>query len=278
MVCFAFVLAACLPVPDIQETQSPIPSETITRTPTITETIVWFPPTPTFTPFATRVVQPTPDMRPALGSLLLEDDFLDSSTWQVSRSAVGSAAYGKGEFTLAVTGEQGMVLSLRPTPVFSDFYLEIDAYPTLCRSADAYGLMLRSESRENYYRLWFNCSGEIRVERIRDSRMTPLQDWTGSGLLAPGALVKTRLGVWALRDEFRVFINDEYQLSFRDPLFRSGAIGLLARAAGATPVTVSFSNLAVRAIDTDRLPTPSPVPTLTQPALPTRLPTATSSP
>jgi len=239
---------------------------------------VWFPPTATFTPFATREVQPTPDMHPGLGEIILKDDFSDTTQWQAARGITGVAAYGKGEFTLAVNADNGMLLSLRPKPVLTDFYLEVDAYPTLCLKSDAYGLMLRAESRENYYRVWFNCSGEIRVERINNSRVTPLVDWTASGQVAAGALVKTRLGIWALKDEFRIFANDVYQFSFRDTLYRSGQVGVLARASGATPVTVSFSNLQVREIIASRVPTPVPTPTRTVPPVPTRRPTATNSP
>ena len=46
----------------------------------------------------------------------------------------------------------------------------------------------------------------------------------------------------------RFFINDEYQFSVRDPLLASGRLGVFARSAGDTAVTVNFSNLVVREI------------------------------
>jgi hypothetical protein len=105
----------------------------------------------------------------------------------------------------------------------------------------------------------------------------PLQDWLSSGQVPPGAMLAVRLGVWALGDELRFFVNDIYQFAVRDPLWKSGRVGLYARAAGDTPLTVSFSNLQVQEIDVSRIPTPEP--TSTQTVLPsaTRRPTATNS-
>jgi hypothetical protein len=264
LACAAFqALSGCLPLPEMTETPVPIPSDTPAPTASPTETIVWFPPTVTYTPFATREVQPTPDMRPALGETVLVDDFSERDVWPVSRSSAGSAAYGRGELTLAISSPRGMVMSLRPQPAFSDFYLEVDVFPSLCRAADVYGLMLRAESNENYYRLLVNCSGQMRMERVQNSRAVPLQDWTTGGQGVFGALVKVRLGVWGLKDELRVFANDVYQFSVRDPVMRSGKIGVLARAAGDSPVTVNFSNLTVRQVDAERMPTLTPTPTAT---------------
>jgi len=258
-----FLLCACLPEPPTPPPLTPIPSETPSPSPTITETVIWFPPTATFTPFVVPTTLPTPDMHPALGEDLLVDDFSGEPLWPVSRGASGSAAYGKGEFTLAVSAPRGLVMSLRPKPDLSNFYLEIDAFPSLCREKDAYGLMLRAQSTQDYYRALFTCGGEARVERVKGGKVTPLQDWVSSGQAISGALVKTRLGVWAWRDELRIFVNDVYLLSVRDPLWPAGKIGLLARAAGDTPLTVSFSNLRVRGIDPAHLPTRTPFPTFT---------------
>jgi hypothetical protein len=272
MLVAACLLNACLPLPEIQAEVTPTPSETPSPSPTATETIVWFPPTATFTPLAVREVQPTQDLHPALGEVLLMDDFGVVGLWPETRSAAGRAAYGTNEFTLAVSASRGMTLSLLPEPEFGDFFLEIDVFPSLCREKDVYGLMVRAQSMENYYRVLVNCGGEARVERVKDSKTTPLQDWTYSGQMATGALVKTRLSIWALRDEMRIFVNDLHQFTVRDPLWRSGKIGLLARAAGDSPVTMNFSNLKVRAIDPEKLPTQTPVPSLTVSPTATRRP------
>jgi hypothetical protein len=268
-------LTACLP--ETQAVLSPTPTPTETLAPTPTETILWFPLTPTFTGVPTRAPQPTREMHPGLGAVMFNDDFSDQGLWSSGRTASGSVAYGLQELTRAVSESKGSLQSLRDTPEMSNFYLEIDVLPSLCRDADQYGLLLRANTQQDYYRLLVNCKGQLRLERVKDARVLPLQDWLSSGQVPPGAMLAVRLGVWALGDELRFFVNDIYQFAVRDPLWKSGRVGLYARAAGDTPLTVSFSNLQVQEIDVSRIPTPEP--TSTQTVLPsaTRRPTATNS-
>jgi len=258
MILISLGAAGCLPA-----TPSPtpfVPSATATETPTPTESIVWFPPTATSTPFATRTIEPTPDMRPGLGENILEEDFTTQDQWQTTRSETGSVAYGKGELTIAIAAPKGTLLSLRKTPQLTDFYLEIDVQPSLCRGDDSFGLLLRASSGGDFYRLLINCNGEVRMERYMNYRMTMLHDWTPSGQIQPGGLLKTRLGVWALGQELRVFVNDAYQFTVRDPVWKSGAVGVFARSSGATPLTVNFSNMVVQQIDPKRIPEPTATP------------------
>jgi len=63
--------------------------------------------------------------------------------------------------------------------------------------------------------------------------------------------------------ELRIFVNDVYQFSARDPVFESGQVGIFARAAGDSPLTVNFSALSVYNLDIDRIPTRTPLPTAT---------------
>lgn len=240
-----WLLAAAACLPEATPAATPEPTATATVTPTATATIVWFPPTATYTPIPTMEMTPTVDLQPALGEVLFEDTFTDTTLWNTTRSAVGSIAYGKSELTLAVAQPRGLLISLRKSPELRDFYLEIDAQPSLCRGADTYGLLLRTASGQDYYRLLINCSGQLRMERVIGGRFVLIQDWMDSGQLMPGGMLRARLGVSAQGKEFHVFINDVYQFSFQDPVFERGGLGVFARSAGDTPLTVSFSNLVV---------------------------------
>jgi hypothetical protein len=217
-------------------------------------------------------------MRPGVGALIASDDFSDQSQWQVQRSETGSIAYGRGELTLAVAQSRGALFSLRAAPVLTDFFLEIEAYPSLCRSGDAYGLVLRASTPYDYYRLLINCQGQLRMERVKDGKSLQLHDWEESGQIQPGGLLKQRLSVWALGSELRVFVNGIHQFSVRDPVWSSGQVGLFARAGGDTPLTVNFSNLTIRSIDPLKVPTPVPSVTPTVKPSATRRPTATNAP
>lgn len=244
-------------------TQEIFPSLTPTLTSTVTPTIVWFPATPTATPFPTQVIQPTPDQRPGIGEITLWDDFSDQTSWSTLRSEAGSVAYGLGELTLAVSQRKGMLFSLSRSQPPGDFYLEITASPSLCRGADEYGLLLRAASQLDCYRFLVSCDGKIRLDRLVNGMVVRLQDWIPSGQVPPGSPLVLRLGVWAARGELRFFINDIYQFAARDPVFTSGTLGVFARASSDSPLTVSFSELVVRGLDLARVPAPSPTPTAT---------------
>ena len=273
LLALAALTSACLPPQPPAPDLLPAPTETSTVTPTVTATIVWFPPTATFTLFPTAVVTPTEDFRPDLGALILEDDFTDQTAWPAARTAAGSVAYGNRELTLAVSAPGGSLLSLRQLLLVNDFYLEIDATPSLCRSGDTYGLLFRASSALDFYRLMVNCSGQLRVERLKNGYAALIQDWTISGQIPPGGLMRSRLGVWALGDEFRVFVNGVFQFSFRDPVWSSGQIGVFAKSSGDSPLTVNFANLAVYSLPGGR-PAP-PTPTARPPA---KTPSVTGSP
>ncbi len=239
----AFLLAGCLST----EEQ---PSALFTPTPQITptSTIVWFPPTLTPTILPTPSVQPTVDMRPGLGSVLLADDFSTPGLWDSGEFAGGTITYNTGRLTLAVSQTGGYLSSLRTDAKFSDFYLEITANPILCRGEDVYGILFREIAGNSYYRLLLNCNGMLRLERVSYSDILILQKWQGSSQLAAGAPLTVRIGIWARGSQLRVFINDSFQFEVGDVRFPSGGIGVFAISKGTTAVTVNFSDLQVRAL------------------------------
>lgn len=243
------ILQACLPVGSSPTAAPPTLTPTVTLTPLPSATIIWFPATPTFTPFPTREIIPTQDYHPGLGEVLLEDHFDDPGSWTTSRTAVGSVAFGQEELTLAVASQRGSLLSLRSAPQVDNFYLEMDALPSLCRPGDIYGLLLRASSAIDTYRLAVNCDGQLRMERLKNGQVVVLQDWVTSGQVFPGGMMRLRLGAWAFEDELRVFVNDEYHFAVRDPVWASGQVGVFARSSGETPLTVNFSHLLVRSLD-----------------------------
>ncbi len=246
LLALALALSACAPLAPVAE---PFPTSTATVVPSPTATVVWFPATPTRSPAPTITVVPTPEMRPGVGAVTLADPFDGSGTrWPVARSGAGSVAYGNNQLTLAVSQPKGTLMSLSSEPALTDFYVEITSQASLCRGEDMYGLLLRAASEGDFYRLLINCNGSLRLERATNGKLALVQDWTPSGQVPPGSPLQLRLGVWAVGQEMRVFINGIYQFSASDPVLHSGRLGLFARSAGSTPLTVSFSDLVVRAV------------------------------
>ena len=137
--------------------------------------------------------------------------------------------------------------------------LEVTARPSLCRGADAYGLVFRAPNNVAYYRYAVACDGTASANRISLGSPRVLQPPTPSADVPVGAPGEVRLGVWALHDEFRFFLNGRYQFTATDVSYPSGGIGVFAHAAGDTPVTVTFSALSVYSLE-GAPPVPSATP------------------
>jgi hypothetical protein len=235
--------AAILPAPP----QTPVPTNTDTPAPT--PTIVWFPvPTATDTVVpTTAVISPTSDLRPGIGAIILKDDFSDTSQWQTPRLTSSSVAYGNNELSVVVSQAGGYTMSLRPKPILDDFYLEITASPSLCRGADAYGVILHA-TEETYDRFAINCNGMLRFERVSSGQAQALQDWTPSSQVRPGAPQTMRLGLWVDGSTVRCFVNGVFQFEVKETVYTSGMLGVFARSAGTTSVSVNFSDLVVSSV------------------------------
>jgi hypothetical protein len=259
MMLLAGAVSACLPAGGVSAPlpDTPTPQPTFTPTPTI----VWFPPTPTRTPPPTQVNLPTPTPQLGKDRIVLEDDFSAREGWLTSRTTAGSAAYGVDELTLAAASQRAYVVSLRRSPSFNDFYLEMTANVSLCQSADQYGLLLRAADEWNYYRWVISCDGRTRLERVQQGAFVIVQDWVESPRIQAGALAENRLAVWMFGREMRFFINDLEIFSARDPVWSEGVVGVFVRAAGEPPLTVSFDDLRVWSLDRTQIPTSTPVPT-----------------
>ena len=247
------LLSSCTSANVTPAAGTPLPVDT----PAPTQTIVWFPPSATPTLRAIPTYTVTAEMSPGIGGILLADDFSDDSVWDVAASDQGNAAIGRNRLTLVV--QPGVYLaSLRREAVFDDFYAEITARTSLCRGDDTYGLLVRAVS-SSFYRIVLSCNGTLQVERIFSGTRLIIHEPTPSGDAPPGAPGEVRLGLWAVGSEMRLFLNDRFQFSIVDKSFYSGALGVFARAAGDTPVTVTFSDLTVYDVNyTSPTRTPSP--------------------
>ncbi len=159
-------LAGCLSVP---APMMPLPSNTVVPpSQTSTATIVWFPPTATFTPLPTMTlsITPTLDLRPNYGSLILQDDFSQSENWTIGEMSAGNVALGKNELSLGVSSPPGYLYSMRRDTTLDDFYLEINASPSICRGKDEYGLLFRVSPSSDFFRFGLNCAGEARLRPL----------------------------------------------------------------------------------------------------------------
>ncbi|MBN1148828.1 MAG: hypothetical protein JXA78_16320 [Anaerolineales bacterium] len=243
-------LAACLPLlaapPPLPSATPPAPTETSTAT------IVWFPPTATYTPLpsATLSLTPTLDTRPSYGELIFADHFDDPARWNLGRLPAGSMALGLDELSLVVARPRGYLFSLRQGAELGDFYAEVTASPSICRAADEYGLLLRVSPALDFFRFGLTCAGQARLDRYLNGVASAPQPPVFSGAVPPGAPSASRLAVWAMGREMRFYANGQYLFSVSDPSLPSGGLGVFARACGEDMLSVSFSNLEVYDVQT----------------------------
>ena len=224
---------------------TPVPPIT-TETPPPTPTIVWFPPSVTPSPQAFSTYPPTPEMRPGLGTTFLTDEFSDKSLWDTAASDQASAAIEDNRLTLAAQSKVYMI-SLRHELVLDDYYAEITARPNLCRGDDSYGILVRANAVA-YYRFALSCNGNTGAERISVGTRQLLQSPLLSGDVPPGAPGEVRIGIWAVGNEMRLFLNGRYQFSISDSNYASGTLGVFVNSAGSTAMVVSFSDLTVQRV------------------------------
>ncbi|MCJ7696289.1 MAG: hypothetical protein MUO40_12820 [Anaerolineaceae bacterium] len=244
-ICLLIFLSGCT---NPAVTEIPLISETATPTFEPSPTIDWFPatPTPTATPReeqAAATPQPNPVMN--LGEMILSDDFSDSALWRTIKTSAGNVVYGEKALSLAVVGGKGLLTSESVHQLPQDFYLEISASVSLCQYGDQYGLLFWQLAPGDSYRLVLTCDGRLRMELLSGSSAVVLQDWTVASKMMPGAPTQQQIGLWAKDGELQVFINGTYQFSVNTNADRAGGLGVFARAAGETAVTVGFADLKV---------------------------------
>jgi len=100
-------------------------------------------------------------------------------------------------------------------------------------------MLFRWKAVQIFYRFDITCNGQERLDRVRAGVAYPLENWLSSNDVPLAAPAQIKLGVWAVGQEIRLFLNDTYQFSMTDPVFSSGGSDFLpmrvARARSPSP-------------------------------------------
>ncbi len=224
-----------------------------------TATIIWFPPSITPSPQAFPSQQPTVEQKPGVSNIILQDDFTSPTLWNIATSDQASVQISNNRLTIAVQPGVDPVVTFRKDLIFANFYAEITAQPSLCRDADSYGLLFRAPNHVGYYRFALACNGSTSVDRVSLGRARVLHGPMLSGDVPLGSPGEVKLGVWAEGSQFHFFLNDRFQFTAADENYLAGGFGVFAQAGGMTPITITFTNLVVRQVDT-QAPVETPTP------------------
>lgn len=222
-----------------------------TATPTVTSTAtqVWFPPTFTPSPLPQPNITPTPDLRPGIGDVLLQDNFTDDSAWTTNSNSQATINIADNEIHLSLNDDHEVLIAMRSAPMFNDFYTEISASPSLCRGDDEYGLVLRAVDGK-HYRFALSCDGRAKVDRLLGNNSLSRQaGWLQNPVVPSVAPSSVRLGVWARGSQVNFFVNDVYLFSVNDTVLWKGTVGVFVHTSGDEDVSVNFSDLQVWALE-----------------------------
>lgn len=241
LVCF--LLVACTTQTNTAELT---PSLEVSLTSLPSATIEWFPatetkPSPSETP-GPVIASIEPTQR---GDLIFMDDFSDKSLWQTQKGTEANISYETNALSVAISGDQIEALSLSQHTLPESFHLEFTIETALCSDDDQYGIIFWRNSASGTYRFWANCQGQIMVDRILPDGVYQLVKWDSARKIKPKAPASNVFGIQSRAGELNFYVNDTYQFSLKTRPDLQGALGVIARSAGSTALTVRFSELIV---------------------------------
>jgi hypothetical protein len=233
-------------------TQQQIPlDELFSPTPSLTNTatVDWFPMTATPQTVVPATATPNPAASPQYGQSLFSDPFTSAGNWESQQTANGIVSVSGGTLTLAVKKTPATLAAIRQDTLYSNFYLETTVKRVaLCKNDDEIGLLFRVSGSQSYYRLLVDCQGLLALQQVAGGTPSMLVNWMPSEQIPSGLWKSFTLGVWAYGNVIRLYVNDQLQTEVNRDTFKNGGIGYFARAAGDTPLTVSFSDLTIYAV------------------------------
>jgi len=249
---FMWVLAVAVILLAACQASSILPDPTPTATveqPTAepSPTVDWFPQTPT------PVVLPTTDpeeivtITPVIQEedILVWDDFSDQSIWQTGTSEAGTIAYESESLSLALLAGKQTLSSLSEHNLPSDFYLEITVDVLMCSPEDQYGLILWNNSSSGTYRVWFNSSGQTKLDRVLPSGTSLLENWQTGRKIQPGSPAQNRIGISSKDGVLEIYVNDVLQFSHSPIRKLEGAFGVIAQSSSSHAMTLKISSLKI---------------------------------
>jgi len=241
---FAILSAACLSIaacaeptsPDVSS--SPTAAEAVTRQPDPTQTA----PPPTRTA--------VPEHRLGLGAPLFEDSFDFDTGWDQGAAPRGAVSRLDNKLVISVQGPSSTLSSLSPIEPIADFMVEIEVRSEICENGDEFGLIVRvagagNPTQDSHYRFLITCDGAVRASRFLSGAEAPILPITPSAEVLAGAPAVNRLGVSAIDDVFRFFVNDMQVFELNNGEIPAGRIGVIVRARQGAQTTISFDDFRV---------------------------------
>ncbi len=184
---------------------------------------------------------------PMAGDLLYADDFSDTSSgWSRIATAGYKMDYIDGMYHIYVNTSNTVKNARLPTEkMFNDFIVETTVYLVDVPEDGEYGLNLRRDTENNYYRLIVSNNKKFAFYKYKQGKWTALIPWTESDAIEGGS---NKLKVIASGENFTIYINDRWVGSCTDKDIRSGVIDILAETVDTSNIHVAFDGISVWSI------------------------------
>jgi hypothetical protein len=254
------IAGTSLPTPDNSVTATPTPTETLppTSTPLPTDT-----PLPSDTPEPTQgtplpsgdatLSESTPTLdsenpKASLGAPDWIDNFDTGENWPLYNDEHVNMQIKDGSLVMTslVANRKNPWDSWMVTDaILTDFYIELSATPGDCGGLDRYGIVIRANPEATKaYLFGFSCGGEYSLRLWNGEKLFMLQEWQISQFVNKGPNQLNRLGLLAQEKTFSLYANDNLLTSVLDETYTEGAFGIYTGAANTDNFTVQFDQIA----------------------------------
>lgn len=225
------------PDPDIQATDTPTftPTLTLTTEPTDTPTVTT---TPTDAPTLTLAPE---DPVLSLGVPSEKDTFDSGSIIYQYDESQSSFQVEDDQFVLVAKKANSYETWSLSWEELTNFYLEITGtFGADCGGKDRYGMIFRAPDTDEGYLISISCDGSYRLSTYEseDDDYSILLNWTSSEHIVSGPGGLNRLGAKVKGDKITGFINGREVFELNDSTFSKGRIGVLVAASTTAGFTV----------------------------------------
>jgi hypothetical protein len=254
------IAGTSLPTPDNSVTATPTPTETLppTSTPLPTDT-----PLPSDTPEPTgltplpsgeaTLVGPLPTLdldkpKASLGAPDWIDNFDTGDNWPLYNDEHVNMQIKDGSLvmtSLVANRKDPWDSWMVADSVLSNFYIELSATPGDCGGLDRYGMVIRANPEATKaYLFGFSCGGQYSLRLWDGEKLFMLQPWQMSQYINKGPNQLNRLGLLARGKTLSLYANDNLLSTVVDETFTEGAFGIFTGAANTDNFTVTFDQMS----------------------------------
>jgi len=173
------------------------------------------------------------------------DDFSNpASGWQAESDSSAEVGYSDGGMRILVKVANSLAWASAGRAL-SDLYLTVEATQIAGPDDNEYGVMVRMQDPQHFYRFSISGDGYYLVSKYDGQEWKPLgTDWTPSDAIHPGAATNL-LGVVCQGAQLTFLVNGVQLAQVEDKSYTRGDIGLYAGSFFEPNVEVQFDNLRV---------------------------------